>query len=136
MSSRQFIVAAPITQYCLLQTIQIKNYLNKRKKLRFVSETMITESDDIETRANQAFERIVDSGHVAIARTALSRFENMYPPDSSDCSMAKKIYLKKDLLSAFVDLEKQGYDTYMHALEMVEIIRKYDDKIRKNKILF
>ena len=95
------------------------------------------ETDDVETRTSKAFERVVaKSDQFAIARTALSRFENMYPADDSFCSKAKKRHLKRDLLETFAALEKEGHDTYMYALEAVEIMRRCDYNIKKNKYLF
>lgn len=97
---------------------------------------MNTETDDIETRTSRAFERVVVEDSTAIARTALSRFENMYPPDNSFCSQAKKKHLKRDLMDTFIELEKRGHDTYRYALEAVEIIRRCDKEIREKKYLF
>jgi hypothetical protein len=98
---------------------------------------MNTETDDIETRTSKAFERVaVAENPAAIARTALSRFENLYPSDDSFCSQAKKRHLKRDLIDAFMALEDGGHDTYKYALEAVEIIRRCDAEIREKKYLF
>ena len=95
------------------------------------------ETSDVEARTSKAFERIaIMQDETALARTVLSRFENMYPSDDSFCSQAKKRHLKRDLLETFIALEKEGHDTYMYALEAVEIIRRCDKKIKENKYLF
>ncbi len=96
---------------------------------------MDTEADDVETRTTGAFERVAVR-QSNDARTALSRFENMYPSDDSFCSKAKKRHLKRDLIETFIELEKKGHCTYMHALEAVEIMRRCDKEIRENKYLF
>ncbi|MBW3002447.1 hypothetical protein KY338_04795 [Candidatus Woesearchaeota archaeon] len=97
---------------------------------------MNTETDNVETRTSRAFERIVVEDDVAIARTALSRFENMYPSDDSFCSQAKKRHLKRDLLDTFIELEERGHSTYKYALEAVEIIRRCDKEIKEKRYLF